>query len=322
MLDVMFYEVFEEEAVRLKALLPRSIKAGFTWKTVQEAPRRLPPASFISIRTQSIIPSEWGSLLSGILTRSAGYDHLLDYRQRVNKKIPGGYLPVYCGRAVAEQAILMMLALQRKLTIQLRQFAQFDRDGLTGCECLGKNMLVVGVGHIGREVVRLARGLNMNVRGVDLVRRERLTYVSLRPGLQWADVVVCALPLTEKTDGLLNYANLKLGRPTKIFINISRGEVSPTGDLLRLFREKRIAGVGVDVLAEEKSLSGFLRRRKKSRDQRLRQIQQLRKMDNCLLTPHNAFNTQEALERKARESVAAVVSFLRRKKFPSPIPSA
>ena len=66
-------------------------------------------------------------------------------------------------RAVAEQAILLVMALLRKLPQQTQQFPRFHRDGLTGHECAGKKLLVVGVGNIGSEVVRIGQALGMAV---------------------------------------------------------------------------------------------------------------------------------------------------------------
>jgi phosphoglycerate dehydrogenase-like enzyme len=67
--------------------------------------------------------------------------------------------------------MLLMMALLRKLPRQIEQFSHFERNGLTGAECLNKNLLVVGVGRIGSEIVRIGQGLGMNVTGVDIVRR-------------------------------------------------------------------------------------------------------------------------------------------------------
>ena len=121
MADVVLYEVFEEEADALRRCWPKEIKAKFTDKTIQERRPSFPHSPFICVRTQSIIPESWASKLKGILTRSAGYDHLLAYLQKTGKKIPCGYLPQYCARAVAEHAVMVAFELLRKTKKQLRQ---------------------------------------------------------------------------------------------------------------------------------------------------------------------------------------------------------
>ncbi len=110
-MDVFFYEAFAEEAEYLQQYLPSGIAAEFTWKTVQEYGTAEPPAGLISIRTQSVIPLSWAAKLAGILSRSTGYDHLEKYQEQGNYNLPCGYLPAYCSRAVAEQAMLMWMAL-------------------------------------------------------------------------------------------------------------------------------------------------------------------------------------------------------------------
>lgn len=321
-MDVMFYEVFREEEDALRSFLPDTINALFTAKTIQESGDQDLPATLISIRTQSRVPPAWASAgLKGVLTRSAGYDHLLAFRRDIGKKLPCGYLPDYCSRAVAEQAILMMMALLRKLRAQTRNFFSFERDHLTGDECLGKNLLVIGVGRIGSQIVDLGRGLRMNVRGVDTEKRlSDLEYVGLLDGLRWANAAICALPLTPQTRGFLNYETLKQAKILNVFINIARGEVSPIEDLKRLLDEQTICSLGMDVYENEGVLGEALRSGSSVKDRTGRIIQELAGRDNVLFTPHNAFNTHESVERKADLSMKAVMFFLDNGIFPDPIP--
>lgn len=322
MRDVMFYEAFKEEEAALKKFLPKNIKAGFTSKTIQELADKNASAPVISIRTQSKIPPAWAAQgLKGVLTRSTGYDHLLEYQKKINSKIACGYLGDYCARAVAEQAILMMLVLLRRLKRQMKNFNRFNRDGITGGECQGRRLLVVGVGNIGREIVDLGRGLRMKVKGVDIQKTVKgLDYVALTKGIAWADVVICALPLTEKTRGMLNYSQLKKAPAGFVFVNISRGEVSPLADLAKLLKTGACAGFGFDVFEKEAELAVSLRNNKKSAEPAVNAALSLRTNENVVFTPHNAFNTWEAVERKSRLSAESVRFFLDRKEFPFPVP--
>ena len=121
-MDVYFYEAFEEEAAELKRYLPAGVNAQFDARTVQEAGHAdvaSPPAPLISTRTQSRLPIAWADHLVGILTRSTGYDHLLAYAQQTGGRVPMGYLPLYCHRACAEQAMMLALGLLRKLPRQV-----------------------------------------------------------------------------------------------------------------------------------------------------------------------------------------------------------
>ena len=321
-MDVMLYEVFAEEEEALKRYLPLTIEVGFSKHTIQIALTEMPPARLISTRTQSIIPHPWAKHLSGILTRSSGFDHLQVFLSRCGRKIPCGYLPTYCARAVAEQTVLMILALRRRLTRQLRQFASFERDHLTGSECAERTLVVVGVGHIGTEIAQVGAGLGMRVKGVDLSPRVPwLEYVTLEEGIELADVLVCALPLTKATNRLLGYDALRRAKPGLIFVNIARGEISPLQDLMRLLDEGVLGGLGLDVYEEESVLAEALRAKRGVLPETADLLLALQQDERVLCTPHNAFNTREALERKAQQSCEAIVAFLQRGTFPHAVPA-
>ncbi|MDD3374193.1 MAG: NAD(P)-dependent oxidoreductase [Candidatus Omnitrophica bacterium] len=321
-IDVMFYEAFEEEQKLLKELCPAQINSQFTSQTIQEKKDEEPQSTFISIRTQSKIPDNWAQNLEGILTRSTGYDHILDYVNWTETSAQTGYLPCYCARAVGEQALLLVMSLLRKLKKQINSFEIFNRDGLTGQECQNKNILVVGVGSIGLEIVDIAKGLRMNVAGVDIKKKVKdFKYISLASGLAWADIVVCALSLTKETTRMLGYEALKNVKKGAIFVNIARGEISPLKDLKQLLDEGVLAGVGLDVFEDEKNIAHFLRNsKKKPEDEIVKIIEEFQKRDDVVLTPHNAFNTKEALKRKAEQTMESVALFLKEKRFPCSVP--
>ena len=313
---IYFYEAFQEEEESLRKFLPGHIKAGFTWKTIQEAGHEEPPASIISTRTQSIFPVQWGNKLQAIISRSTGFDHLLDYRHQSGTKAVMGYLPLYCNRAVAEQALLLWLSLMRRLPAQVNQFKTFTRDGLTGSEMGGKTLSVYGVGNIGYEVCKIGLGLNMKVCGIDIVERHKdVNYVSPEKGAREADIIVSAMNLTRENRGYFNHSFFKNVKPGVIFINISRGELSPASVLLELLNKKIIAGIGMDVFDAEKELSGLLRGNVKTDNEQVKAIVELLKMDNVIFTPHNAFNTKEAVERKSQQSIEQLIFFLENNRF-------
>jgi D-lactate dehydrogenase len=322
MKDIKFYETFREEKELLKTYLPAKITASFTHKTIQEEGEKKPPARFICIRTQSNIPQSWIGSLDAILSRSQGYDHLLPIVTK-NKHIHCGYIGDYCSKAVAEHAVLTMWMLLRQMKTQIQNFNSFHRENMSGIECADKNVLVVGVGNIGQEIVKIAKKLNMNVRGVDFLHKvKNLKYVSLQQGLPWADIVFCALPLTDRTVNLLNYNVLKRIRPPGHFINVSRGEISPIKDLKRLINEHKLSGLSLDVYENEKDLATFLRNPKRNQariSQGIRDVLFLKDQSNVIFTPHNAFNTVEALDRKCRQTADEAYCFLKTKTFRWPV---
>lgn len=303
-MQAYFYEAFEEEVAALKRHLPPDVEAGFTSKAVQETADAGPPAKLISIRTHSVIPASWHGRMAGILSRTTGYDTV------GGLPLPCGHLPLYCNRAVAEQALLLWMALLRKLPQQLAQFARFHRDGLTGRECAGRNLLVVGAGHVGSEVAKIGAGLGMNVRRVDIIQKRG--DVSIERGLPWADIIVCSMNLTPQNRGYFDYDRLRQAKPGALFINVARGEHAPTAGLARLLDEGRLGGVAIDVFEDEGAVAGSLR----AGDG----VFPLAGRPNVLCTPHNAFNTEEAVERKAEQSAQQVVHFLRDGRFLWPVP--
>lgn len=315
-LSVFFYEAFEEEEKELRSLLGERVSCSYSPKTIQELRHAEPPAKLISIRTQSQIPLEWSKKLGGILSRSTGYDHLIAYRSRIKERLPMGFLDEYATRAVAEQAVLLALALLRKLPLQMRKLQSFDRDGLTGAECPEKNLLVVGVGRIGNEIYRIAHSLGFTVKGVDLVRdKPDIDYISKESGIPWADVIICAMNLTTENKAYFNYDLMKNAKSGAILVNIARGEHTPLTNLARLLEEKRLGGLGLDVYEDEGTLGAALRSLQPENSSAVEELERIANHPNVILTPHNAFNTAEAVRRKSQMSVDQVNHFLKHGDF-------
>ncbi len=315
--QVFFYEAFEEERDALERFNAGTIAAGYDWKTIQETGHTAPPAPIISVRTQSHIPAEWKDSLKGILTRSTGYDHLTAYRcDNQADNIALGYLPLYCNRSVAEQAMLFWTALLRRLPLQMRQFSSFHRDGITGGECAGRTLAVFGVGNIGSQVVRIGQGLDMHVIGVDIEQKHQaVQYVAPETALKQADIIACTMNLTANNRDYFAYDTLKKAKPGVVFVNVARGELSPPDDLLRLLQEGHLGGVGLDVYPEEKTLGPALRGEIPATGTILEAVNALQQRHDVIMTPHNAFNTEEAVERKSEQSIQQLKSLINDNRF-------
>ena len=322
--DAFFYEAFAEEAERLLHYAAESgLRVGHSPLTIQETGHEIPPAHVVSLRTQSVLPKAWAPQVRGILSRSTGYDHLSAYRGAVGAACPAlGYLPLYCVRAVAEQAMLLWTALLRRLPRQLAEFDRFRRDHLTGRENPGKTMALFGVGHIGYEIWKIASALGLIVRGVDPVRRhEDVAYSTPEEALAEADIVVCAMNLTEKNRGYFTREVLAQAKRKPILVNVARGEFTPAAVLEAALEEGVLSGVALDVYNEESTLAPALRTGDlDALTPDNRALLRLRKRHDVLLTPHNAFNTLEAVERKSEQSIRTLLHFQKIGQFLWPIP--
>ena len=322
--DAFFYEAFAEEAERLlHHAAAAGLRVGHSPLTIQETGHAAPPAPVVSLRTQSIFPPAWAPHLRGILTRSTGYDHLFAYRDAVGGACPPlGYLPLYCVRAVAEQALLLWTALLRRLPRQLAEFDRFRRDHLTGRENPGKTLALFGVGHIGYEIWRIATALGLIVRGVDPVRRHAdVAYAEPAEALAQADIVVCAMNLTPRHRGYFTRDVLAQAQRRPILVNVARGEFTPAAVLEAALDDGLLSGVALDVFNEESTLAPALRTGDAaalSPDNQA--LLRLRKRHDVLLTPHNAFNTVEAVERKSEQSIRTLFHFRKTGQFLWPVP--
>lgn len=315
--DVFFYEAFDEEQEAIASRLGTAFTAGYSSETIQRSGHTHPPAPLISIRTQSSIPETWHSVVEGILARTTGYDHLLPLVAG-NSPLQAAHLPEYCTRAVAEQAALLWMALLRKLPQQLASWPRFKRDALTGGENLERSLLVVGVGRIGHEITRIGKGLGMRVRGADPVQRHPdVEYTPLAEGIATSDVVVAAMNLTSENRGLFNYDLLRHAKPGCLFVNVARGELVRSADIARLLDEGTLGGAAFDVYNDETIVADALRSGSAQPEADL--LRALAGRSNVMLTPHNAFNTTEALARKADLTVEQTLHFLKHRQFRWPL---
>jgi D-lactate dehydrogenase len=204
----------------------------------------------------------------------------------------------------------------------VKQFHEFHRDGLTGAECQGRTLAVVGVGNIGHEVCQIGAALRMRVFGVDRdPRHADVEYASIDDALAAADVIVCAMDLNATNRGYFDAAKWRQTRRGAVFVNISRGELSPSTALLEALESGQLSGVGLDVFDHEAALAVALRAstpvadKHVANDVEVQAALALARRDDAICTPHNAFNSAEAVERKSMHSVQQIVAYLDDGKF-------
>ncbi|PIN76605.1 hydroxyacid dehydrogenase [Candidatus Woesearchaeota archaeon CG10_big_fil_rev_8_21_14_0_10_36_11] len=261
-----------------------------------------------------------------IVTRSTGFNHI-DMDVCRKRKIVVSNIPVYGENTVAEHTFALILALSRKLVacVERTKSGSFDLDGLRGFDLKGKTLGVVGCGSIGEHVVKIAKGFDMHILVFDVYKKTSLAkkfgfrYASLDKVLATSDIITLHVPLNTHTHHLIDSTKLTLLKKTAFLVNTSRGEVIDTNALLNVLQKKNIAGAALDVLEEECTIMEETELLKKSFKGKcdiktLIANHALLKMSNVIVTPHNAFNTNEALQRILNTTIMNITQFKKGKK--------
>lgn len=252
--------------------------------------------------------------LRAIVTRSTGFDHI-DMKCVKRKGIKILNVPSYGENTVAEHTFALILALSRKIHTSYGRTIRgnFSLEGLQGFDLKGKTIGIIGLGNIGRHVARIAHGFEMNIlvstprRDVAFGKRFGLKYVNLDKVLKNSDIISLHCPLNKKTKHLINEKNFKMIKEGAFLINTSRGGLIETRALVRTLVDKKIGGAALDVLEEESLIREeaqlLSKNFPKDHLENLIENHLLLTFDNVIITPHNAFNSKEAIERILDTSV-------------------
>ena len=204
--------------------------------------------------------------------------------------------------SAAEHAVGLMLALARNIApanASLKE-GKWERKRFMGVELRGKTLGVIGLGQVGSEVARRARGLEMRVIGHDpYVPEERaralgVEMVSLEDLLRTSDFVTLHTTVTEGTRGLIGAKEFALMKPTVRLINTARGAIIDEDALYEAAQEGRIAGAAIDVFSKEPAVDN-----------------KLRECERIVVTPHLGASTAEAQERVALDVAEQIVALFR-----------
>ncbi len=260
-----------------------------------------------------------------IATRSTGFDHI-DVNACKSRNILVCNVPTYGTETVAEHAIALMLALAKRLPESMERTKQgiFASEGLSGFELAGKTLGIIGAGRIGRRVAELAKAFGMRILAYDVYRNEEeakrigFSYVDLDTLLRQSDIISLHANLTKDNYHMLDEEAFSKMKDGVVIINTARGALIDTMALVKALESGKVSYAGLDVLEEEGDIKEELEvLYKKEAD-----INELRVLlaDNILLrmqnegrviiTPHNAFNSVEALRRIWQTTVDNIKMFL------------
>lgn len=256
-----------------------------------------------------------------IATRSTGFDHIdSDFAEKNQIKISN--VPEYGTNTVAEHTFALILSLTRKVyqSINQARSLDFDHEKLTGIDLHGKTLGIMGLGKIGEHVLKIALGFGMNVlvhtrtKNSALLSYYSFGYVDFDTLISSSDIISLHLPLSDETKHIINKENILKFKKGSYLINTARGGLVDTEAILLGIEKGILEGVGLDVLEGETELTEELAVISKKENQESLKTLVLNHvlMNNpkVLITPHNAFNSQEALEKIDRTTIENIKSFL------------
>jgi len=224
-----------------------------------------------------------------IVEAGTGYNNI-DLDAARAKGITVCNIPAYSTERVAHTVIMMLLNFSSTMQQQIGMLAKGDRSNFTKylqvshTEVNGKTLGVVGAGHIGMEVIKVAKALGMNIfvhTRTPKADGDGIRYVSLDELLENSDYITLHCPLNEQTKHMINKDTIAKMKPSAVIINTGRGALINEADLCEALAAKRIAGAGLDVQEVEPPAEDS----------------PLYTLDNVIITPHMGWKGLETRQR-------------------------
>ncbi|MFN5467075.1 MAG: 2-hydroxyacid dehydrogenase [Pirellulaceae bacterium] len=247
-----------------------------------------------------------------IALRCAGFNQVdLSHADRLG--IPVVRVPAYSPHAVAEHTFALLLAINRKIHKAYNRVrdSNFALEGLLGFDLHGKTLGIVGTGKIGSCVARIAHGFGMNILLHDPIPSKECEalgrYVALDALLSQSKVVSLHCPLSDSTRHLICTQSLALMPPKAILINTSRGALVDTPAVIQTLKSGHLGALAIDVYEEEADLFFADHSGEVLQDD---VFSRLLTFPNVLITGHQAFFTEDALQEIAKVTVANLSSLL------------
>lgn len=242
-----------------------------------------------------------------ITIRSTGFNNIhIKVAQQLAIKVANA--PNYSPHAIAEHAVGLILALNRKLVLADRQVHQYNfmLENLVGRNLHGKTVGIIGTGNIGAVMAKILNGFgckilaNDHVPNTDLVEFCNVTYTDLEDLCRRSEIITLHIPLSYENHTFINKKRLGWMKRNVILINTSRGAIVDHKALIEAIREGQIAAYGADVYEKEKGIFFRDNSREGIKDE---QLKILLSFPNVLLTPHQAYVTNDALANIAKITI-------------------
>jgi D-lactate dehydrogenase len=250
----------------------------------------------LDAKTLDILSTQGTHLLA---LRCAGFNNV-DLEAAAELGITVVRVPAYSPNSVAEYAIGLILALNRKIHRAYNRVREgnFSLDGLLGFDLHGRTVGVVGTGKIGLIFAQIMQGFGCPILGYDLYKNPafeaipKAQYVELPELLSSSDIISLHCPLTPETYHLINKKSIQQMKPGAMLINTSRGALIDTSALILALKSHRVGSLGLDVYEEEADLFFEDLSNKIIQDD---VFERLLTFPNVIVTGHQAFFTEEAL---------------------------
>jgi D-lactate dehydrogenase len=248
-----------------------------------------------------------------ILCRSAGYNQV-DLAAVKRHGLTVMRVPAYSPESIAEHAVGMVLSLVRNLHHQYNRVrnGNFAMDNLVGFTLAGRTAGIVGTGNIGRATARILKGFGCKLLGSDPYPHADMTaigmnYVERDDLFRQSDVVILTAPLTPQTRHMVNSETLKLFKKGAVLVNTGRGPLIDTRAAIEALKNlETIHYLGIDVYENE---AGIFFENLSTRIVEDDTLQLLTTFKNCLITPHSAWLTKEALNDIASTTLGNATDF-------------
>ena len=248
-----------------------------------------------------------------IALRCAGFNNV-DLNAAARHRIPVVRVPAYSPYAVAEYAVALMLALNRKIhrAYWRTRDGNFSLHGLLGFDMHGKTAGIVGTGQIAKVLIRILKGFGLNILAYDLypdrefAANEGVEYVPLEQLFRQSDIISLHCPLTEQTRYMINEKAIDQMKEGMMLINTGRGQLIHTEALSEGLKKKKIGSAGLDVYEEE---AAYFYEDTSDRIMGDDMLARLLSFNNVIVTSHQGFFTREALDNIAHTTLQNVRDF-------------
>lgn len=234
-----------------------------------------------------------------IAVRAVGYDNV-DIKKAEELGIAVANVPEYSPYAIAEHSVALMLALNRKLILANTQVHHhnFTVGNLVGFDLHKKTVGIVGTGRIGGVTAGILHGFGCRLLGYDIKENKELSekynlqYVDLKTLCRESDIISLYTPLNTATKYLINIEMIQEMKQGVMLINTARGAVMNTQHVIEGLESGKIGYLGADVYEKEKGIFFYDYSKNRIQDEMLKKLMSF---PNVIVTPHQAFATQEAL---------------------------